>query len=524
LDDKAAMAKAMLENVIQNNKLPAREKDPRVLEAQRILSQAAGLGQDRDQANGQPIPASSGIAGDSSNTQGDQDEILSKLPFGHKKMLRQYFQDQMTGEWQPYFVGTLKSFSSKSGYGFLACNLAFQYYGADVFVHKSQVPMPWALGQPVEFAVMSNQRGQPQATDCLWLPKIPQMRTPMQRPAPVQTAMGGYASSPNAGVGLPQPGSFSPHDPSAPAPLPSNGASGMAAGKAPIVQAVQSTSTTGSAGPAESQQVTPLAERSAEGPYYLGTLKSFSSAQGYGFLQCDDVFKKFQRDIYFDRSQLPRPPIYTQGQTVEFAVTQNSRGQPQARNLIWECIPVLPSDAAEETASEANSQPKKHSAESLDKLRKLLRLLNEQDKDQAIVTAIDLAGHKNTANPTAEDKSASADVDYVTFVLDRLGSDSQAVSKIKDFVKMLLCLMISKMLKTGSDLPRMRKLTGWLHQLADAIDPSSAQVQEPFHDVVSQIEENLQKAPLQDADISKKIDDVLSKLKAKVSGEYDNGN
>lgn len=45
-------------------------------------------------------------------------------------------------------------------------------WGVDVFVHKNNVPTPWNLGQPVEFAVQVNQRSQPQAYDCNWLPRL----------------------------------------------------------------------------------------------------------------------------------------------------------------------------------------------------------------------------------------------------------------------------------------------------------------------------------------------------------------
>lgn len=467
MDEKAAMAKEILERSILAKKGGNRQDDPRVQQAQQILS------------------GNRGQAAQSSTPDFNQDlasfpqqDIASKLPSSHRQMLRQYYQDSMSGEWAPYFVGSLKSYSSKSGYGFLDCPQSHKLWGVDVFIHKNQVPVPWALGQAVEFAVVINQRQQPQAADCLWLPRLPQNQMQRNTPKPFG-AQAGY----NAPSGGPQPGVFSPSSPIAGI----GAANGAPRQEAPKPAPSPAAAALPDEGPATAEGTR---RNPSEGPFYLGTLKSFSSAQGYGFVACEDVFKLYQRDIYFDRSQLPRPPIYTQGQTLEFQVNLNARGQPQARNLIWDCVPLLPSEDVPTAPSN------KHSPQSLDKLRKLLRLLNDVDKEAAVVTAIDVqGGTEKAAADQAHVDNAMPDVDYVTYVLDRLGVETAAVMNIKDFVKMLLLLMLAKMLKKRFDAVRIEKLTRWLVLLAGAIDPSTEkQVQDHFLDVVSQIESNLRQA------------------------------
>lgn len=490
LDEKAAMAKAILSGHVAASKAPPGRSDgapdqgpdPRVNQARSIMSQAVA------RANLPP--------GVEANR---DDDISAKLPPSHRQMLRGYFQDYTTGQWHPYFVGTLKSFSSKAGYGFLTCPQSFAHWGVDVFVHKNQVPVPWFLGQPVEFSVVANQRGQPQATDCNWLPRLPQERPRVFPKAPGYPGAGGSIFNPNAPSGpvngnLKQAGDFVA------------GAPAHAAAEPPIAEIP--------AEPADPADI-PSIRHGQAGPFYLGTMKSYSSAQGYGFFACEDLFKIHQRDIYFDRSQLPRAPDrYVLGQTVEFAMSVNGKQQPQARHPIWDPIPVLLTEPSKQTPEE--DQPKQHHPAALSKLRKLLRLLNDNEHGTALVTAIDCQGGEK-----APEEKDAADIDFMSFVLDRIGASKQTAQGIKDFVKMLLLLMLAKMLRKRIDVDRVNKFTRWLDLLATTIDPTSENnVQEHFMDVVGQIETNLRAAltenPLtQEQEVSSAIETVIQQLRTK---------
>jgi len=89
---------------------------------------------------------------------------------GIESWLRVGYWSTDLGWWVPYYLGKLKSYNSRTGYGFLESEQTHAIYNTDVYIHKSQVPSPWTIGQQVEFAVQQNSRGQPQASDVLWLP------------------------------------------------------------------------------------------------------------------------------------------------------------------------------------------------------------------------------------------------------------------------------------------------------------------------------------------------------------------
>jgi cold shock CspA family protein len=509
LEEKAAKAKAILEAKVAASdpyKGIPKEADARVQQAQAILTKAVAKGRNEDFTQ---APA---------QVQGDVDILLAKLPEAHRQMLRNFFWDPYSGENQPYFLGTLKSYSSKAGYGFLECAQTFAYWGCDIFVHKNQVPVPWNLGQPVEFNVILSTKSQPQAADCLWLPKLPQPRV-----QPKANGFNGYGTTP---VGQ-QLGIFSPNDPSSRIPLGVNSAaSAVQSGVSQPPPASASGSAASAASATSAGSADPTTERTAadqngqrnifdDGPFFLGSLKSYSSAQGYGFIACDDLFQKYQRDIYFDRSQLPTPNRYTTGQILEFACTLNARGQPQARKISWDPLPLTPVNPAK-----SQSQPSKApSASAVDKARKLLKLLNEKDYEPAVITAIDCQGADKT--PADSPDQAERNIDFVTFVLDRFGQNKEVVHKIKDFVKMLLLLMIAKMLRHKQEVQRVKQLTHWLQLCAEAIDPNDEkQVKNNFNEVATQIEVNLSSAKSENPNVSEagvtdSINNVIELLRQK---------
>jgi cold shock CspA family protein len=412
----------------------------------------------------------------------DDSDIIARLPAHFRSRLRTCYQAP-NGEYVSYYVGKLKSYNNRTGYGFLECKQAKADWASDVFIHKSLVPVPWNIGQMVEFAVYCNSRGQPQATDCLWLPRLPQ--NPVQVPA---SGSGSTLSAP---------------------PRPT--ASAILAGGAP---ARAESATDGIRFSAS----TPAAKPELDEPRRLGTLKSFSSSQGYGFLACDEVLQAYSRDTYVDKSQMPTTTNWRMGQTIEFSVSFNSRGHPQARRVNWDPIPLLPSrDQASIPIQQRTVLPA-----TTEKLKKLLRLLHDKQVETAVVTAIDLQGGSGASN-AAKSEDQDSDVDYVIFVLDRLGPEEDVLKQIKDFVKMLFILMLAKMMRTQVRKDRTEQLIKWFQGLATTIQVSSDSVKQHFQDVVTQISNHLGTATTENADLS---DPVLSKilsesfqtLKAKAAG------
>lgn len=289
--------------------------------------------------------------------------------------------------------------------------------------------------------------------------------------------------------------------------------------------------------------------RSSEELRRLGTLKSFSPAQGYGFIACDELYDQHQRDTYFDKSQLPENG-WRFGMSVEFTCTFNARNQPQARNIDWDPIPHL-GTAAEQAAAAASAAaaatttttpvagaatagasssasapaggapaPRVLGKRASERLRKLLKFLHEQQKESAVLSAIDFQGAKDPNSASGGDaEDGDRDLDYVTFVLDRLGPELEAVTAIKDFVKMLLLIMIAKMLQKTQQHLRVQQLVRWFEVLAQNIDVGG-EVAVHIEDAVHRIWGFLQlavKANENLATVQKNLKTAYSTLQAKAA-------
>jgi len=352
---------------------------------------------------------------------------------------------------------------------------------------------PWHIGQPVEFAVIYNGRGQLQATDVKWLPRLPTVTPPARPVAVAVAAVACNEESPFLSGG--EDGSSAVSN-AAGAPQASSrtavAGAAMGADAAAGGTQAQGTST-----------ASQLVSRNAGSTEMrrLGTLKSFSPAQGYGFIACEEVFSDYQRDVYFDKSQLPSNNWHF-GQTLEFVVIHNARGHPQARQIDWDAVPSLqqarePGAAAvfggTATSTSRGSNQRIHSAQTLSNLKKLLRQLHESQQEAAVVQAINLQGGSNATGGGSE-ADVDTDIDYVTFVLDRLGPEAEAVPKIKDFVKMLLLLMLAKMLRSQIHPTRCQQNIRWIEALSQTIEPAAESVREHFQSVVEQINNQLQSA------------------------------
>lgn len=217
----------------------------------------------------------------------------------------------------------------------------------------------------------------------------------------------------------------------------------------------------------------------------MGTLKSYSQAQGYGFISCDEVWATHSRDVYLDKGQMTETG-WRIGQVIEFDITQNSKGQPQARRINWDAIPLTGDpDESQQAATpapgaEGSGNVNLLEAGTLENIKEILRHISQDDVDTAIVKAIDSQG------------SGGNCVDFVCFALDRLGDCRQCVKGMKDFVMMLLVLMLSKMMKKkGTIHPRLCQCIEWVDCLSESVDPTVEGVREHFRDVTAQVDLHL---------------------------------
>jgi len=75
------------------------------------------------------------------------------------------------------YVGRIKSFNPRHGFGFIDCPDAYARFGRDVFIHKAQLG-DLEVGSEVTFYCESNKDGMPQARDILHLNGHPPGPTP----------------------------------------------------------------------------------------------------------------------------------------------------------------------------------------------------------------------------------------------------------------------------------------------------------------------------------------------------------
>jgi len=171
------------------------------------------------------------------------------------------------------------------------------------------------------------------------------------------------------------------------------------------------------------------------------------------------------------------PDNWVLGQTVEFAVTLNARGHPQARNIDWD--PLQPQALAEADGT-SDVQPRTAGTDACEKLQKLLTNLYSGHYDSAVLSAL-----------SWQTLRTERDVDFVTYVLDRVSSVDEVNASLKDFTKMLLLLMLTKMMKMQGSRQQCHQQVLWFESLAASINVELESVAKNLPDVVQQIQNNL---------------------------------
>jgi len=108
------------------------------------------------------------------------------------KAKKQYVKEKPKNNVPGRFVGYMKNFSAKNGFGFLYCDDTNRIYGRDVFIHHQQMsevlgddstqfgkvnPEYWS-NLPLEFSVFINEKNMPQARDVVKAPTPVMMHHP----------------------------------------------------------------------------------------------------------------------------------------------------------------------------------------------------------------------------------------------------------------------------------------------------------------------------------------------------------
>lgn len=290
------------------------------------------------------------------------DWMLPDKAYGNAKLLQDNRQ-----------TGRIKSFAESKGYGFIECAEVTAAFGADVFVHRSQIGCYAAPGTEVSFAILVNKDRKPQAFDLGPAQGGKDMKkgkgAPVGKGATGGKACGGKAP---AAWGPAEKGGWDPWAPAAawgadaawgkgaPAAYADPWGGCQAWGKGDSWgkgQAAWSGKGPGAKGPgakgpgakgpgSKGPSTKPSVPFSDKGPpqstqeiagitdlRHYGTIKSFNEARGFGFITCDEMHEQFGADTFLHRVQFQGFEI---GQQVSFDVFLNKDGKPQAKELAVE--------------------------------------------------------------------------------------------------------------------------------------------------------------------------------------------
>merc|ERR1740138_1300637 len=63
---------------------------------------------------------------------------------------------------------------------------------------------------------------------------------------------------------------------------------------------------------------------------FLGTIKSFAESTGYGFIECPEIKKSYNADVFLHKAMKKG---YQVGNKIRFTCVLNKDGKPQAKDL-----------------------------------------------------------------------------------------------------------------------------------------------------------------------------------------------
>mmetsp|Transcript_35348 Transcript_35348/g.75335 ORF Transcript_35348/g.75335 Transcript_35348/m.75335 type:complete len:367 (-) Transcript_35348:40-1140(-) len=205
------------------------------------------------------------------------------------------------------YAGSVSSFLSGKGFGFITSEEATAEYGRDTFVSDKELGN-FKVGDVVAFTIVPNKDNKPQARLLEAaaggeIDELLAVEAALTAPRKGSTANSAWwdAQAPPAKVRRtgPLPAGMTPPPPAI-----------LPAGVASV---------SGKMGPGET----------AYPGRHIGVISEFFPEKGYGFIQSESLKETFGRDVFLSNQEEPNPII---GQTVSFAVVVKG-GRPQARQL-----------------------------------------------------------------------------------------------------------------------------------------------------------------------------------------------
>jgi len=266
------------------------------------------------------------------------------------------------------FIGVLKSFNSGNGWGFVECKEAYNIYGKDILVLREDLEgLPRAPGTRVSFTITQGRNG-PLARSlcCLSGGGVPMSATASLAPMRLTQSWPKPSSAPSpapwVSIGRPMPSKV----PSGPLEhvcgriksfderngwgFVEGDAIREVYGKDIFVSKISLQGQTvspgdqvklslemGMKGPmAVNVQVLPQGSFSAEGTpgtVYMGTIKSFNSEKGWGFVTSVETEQIFGKDIFLHKREVCVDMEPVAGMEVQFFVQLSVGGRPEATGV-----------------------------------------------------------------------------------------------------------------------------------------------------------------------------------------------
>lgn len=221
--------------------------------------------------------------------------------------------------------GTIKSFNTEKGFGFVDCEELNMVFGNDVFVHGKQIG-EFTPGTAVSFAVVLNKDNRPQAYD---IQHDPPKGMFGKGTGGVSDAPGGWVNK-GAGKNISNEGwtDFSAgFNASAMMEMMSQKWGGTCGGGKGSMGGgtIRAAGCGGSTGNLQVQPSQVIGT-------FIGTIKSFNPKSGFGFIVSADLKAAgHDKDVFLMHQQMEDFEV---GAQVQFTAFLNNKGSPQAKDLV----------------------------------------------------------------------------------------------------------------------------------------------------------------------------------------------
>lgn len=248
------------------------------------------------------------------------------------------------------YSGTVKSFNAKAGYGFVECPEIKQAFGNDVFVHWAQMGSI-TQGSQVSFAVFVNKDAKPQAFDMLeagTMPSYGKSKGKSGQQASKGAEKGSWGADKGKGAwgakgadfgqtpAWEPPAAFGKKSPlmmdmNQLIEMGANATAGGGTWKPSFTPGAGKGAAKGGKergdAPPTSEEIPGLTDER-----FVGTVKSFSWSNGYGFIISEEVSSKFEENVqvFVHQGQIGSFGV---GDEVSFEVFLNKNRKPQAKKL-----------------------------------------------------------------------------------------------------------------------------------------------------------------------------------------------